>query len=214
MCADAFPLAVLAKAPLPGHAKTRLMPALGAEGAARLHARLVHHTLANACEATPCTTLWTALQHDHPLFTSLAARYAISLHPQPSGDLGQRIWTALEAMAEPGLVIGSDCPMLSASLLRRCHSALAEADVVCLPAEDGGYGLIGMQRADPRLFTDIDWGSARVMEQTARKAAALGYRLACLETVWDLDRPADLARLSTCHPQLLAGLESTKRDRD
>ena len=218
MCAEPrpgdFPLAVLAKAPLPGHAKTRLIPALGAEAAARLHARLVRHTLANACKATPDTTLWTALQHDHPLFAALAAQHAIVLKPQPSGDLGQRIWAALDAMPGPGLVIGCDCPTLSAALLRRCQAALAESDVVCLPAEDGGYGLIGMRRADPRLFTGIDWGSARVMAQTAHRTATLGYRLACLETVWDLDRPEDLARLSASHPEFLVGLDDPSPDTD
>ncbi|APX95043.1 hypothetical protein BWR19_14430 [Halomonas sp. 1513] len=211
-----FPLAILAKAPIPGLAKTRLIPALGAKGAALLHERLLRHTLevALASTAAKSITLWTALDHCHPVFQELADDHGIMLRPQPEGDLGVRIHRALHAMPEPGLLIGTDCPVITPSLLAHCHLALDQADVAMLPAEDGGYGLIGMQRADPRLFTGIDWGSARVMAQTARKAAALGYRLTCLETIWDLDRPADLTRLSAYHPQLLAGLENTNSDED
>ena len=195
MSAD-FPLAILAKAPLPGRVKTRLIPALGAETAARLHARLLRQTLAVATAATVPhrISLWTALDHAHPLFLELARHYDIELHAQPAGDLGRRMHYALTAMPGPGLVIGSDCAVLTPALLRQCHAALAESDAVCLPAEDGGYALIGAHRPDARLFAAIDWGSERVMAQTRRRVAALGWRLACPATVWDVDRPEDVAR--------------------
>ncbi|RDB43209.1 glycosyltransferase [Halomonas sp. DQ26W] len=208
MCADVT-LAVLAKAPLPGKAKTRLIPALGAEGAAQLHARLVRHTLATALATTSRVTLWTALEHHHPLFLALSEDHQIDMQPQPDGDLGQRMHHALATVTGPGLVIGTDCPVLTPELLHRCHAALSESDVVCLPAEDGGYGLIAMRRAEARLFTGIDWGTDRVMSQTAHAAAALGLRLRCLDTVWDIDRPEDLARLATHSPELLTGSPTT-----
>ncbi|EWH01411.1 hypothetical protein [Halomonas sp. BC04] len=80
-----FPLAIFAKAPLPGQVKTRLIPALGIEGATRLHERLLRHTLATAVATTPAhhITLWTALDHAHPLFLELARRYQIELRAQP-----------------------------------------------------------------------------------------------------------------------------------
>ncbi|QTF91949.1 TIGR04282 family arsenosugar biosynthesis glycosyltransferase [Halomonas sp. BM-2019] len=195
-------LAILAKAPLPGRVKTRLIPVLGAEQAARLHERLLRLTLTVAAEAAPGPriTLWTALDHTHPLFLELAERYGVELRAQPEGNLGRRMHHALAAMPGPGLLIGSDCPVLTATLLRRCQAALTEAEAVCLPAEDGGYALLGLRRSDPRLFDGIDWGSERVMAQTRRRVDALGWRLACPATVWDVDRPEDVARWLGAEP--------------
>ena len=199
-----LPLAILAKAPIPGRAKTRLMPALGPMGAARLHERLLRHTLTAALATTPAQriTLWTALDHAHPLFLELAERHGIVLRAQPDGNLGMRMHQALLAMERPGLLIGSDCPVLTPALLGTCAEALADHDVVCLPAEDGGYGLIGVRHPDPCLFENIPWGSERVMAETRERVAALGWRLACPDTVWDVDRPEDLARLWAACPAL------------
>ncbi|WP_163558714.1 TIGR04282 family arsenosugar biosynthesis glycosyltransferase [Halomonas sp. NO4] len=199
MCAEPegdFPLALLAKGPIPGQVKTRLIPALGESEAAVLHESLLRHTLALAIQATAPhrITLWTALDHAHPLFLELASRHGIGLRAQPEGDLGERMYCALAAMDGPGLVIGSDCPVLTAPLLARCWQALTTADAVCLPAEDGGYALIGARRAEPRLFTGIDWGTKRVMAQTRERLHELGWQLACPATVWDVDRPKDVAR--------------------
>jgi len=204
-----FSLAILAKAPIPGRAKTRLVPALGPAGAARLHERLLRHTLATALAATPGhrITLWTALDHAHPLFLELAKRHDVALRPQPEGDLGKRMNHALVQADGPALVIGSDCPMLSPALLGTCAEALEDHDAVCLPAEDGGYALIGVRYPDPRLFDAIPWGSERVMAETRERIAALGWRLACPATVWDVDRPEDLARLSRSHPALAGETE-------
>ncbi|MGM0984360.1 MAG: TIGR04282 family arsenosugar biosynthesis glycosyltransferase [Pseudomonadota bacterium] len=210
MCADThahFPLAILAKAPIPGQVKTRLMPALGAEGACRLHERLLQHAVDTALAATSphSITLWTALDHAHPLFRELADRHGIRLRAQPEGDLGQRMFQALQAMEEPGLLIGSDCPALTPALLERCQRALTEADAVFLPVEDGGYALVGVRRNDQRLFAAIDWGTNRVMKQTRERADALGWRLACPDRLWDVDRPEDLDRLANHSDPILNG---------
>lgn len=201
MCADPrddLPLAILAKAPIPGRVKTRLMPALGAEGASRLHERLLRHAvdIALATTSPHRITLWTALDHAHPLFRELAARHGIRRRAQSEGDLGERMYRALQAMAAPGLLIGSDCPALTPALLRRCQAALTDADAVFLPAEDGGYALVGVRRADRHLFAAIDWGTSRVMDQTRDRADELGWRLACPARLWDVDRPEDLDRLA------------------
>ncbi|WP_372613966.1 TIGR04282 family arsenosugar biosynthesis glycosyltransferase [Halomonas sp.] len=207
MCADTpgdFPLAILAKAPVPGKAKTRLIPALGAEGAARLQERLVRHTLSIALAATASRRiiLWTALDHAHPLFLELANRHGIELCAQPEGDLGARMLHAFCAMGEPGLLLGSDCPVLTPTLLKGCHHALADNDIVLLPAEDGGYALIGLREPQHRLFSAIDWGTGHVMEQTRERVARLGGKLACPARVWDVDRPEDLDRLAIDFPGL------------
>ncbi|SDL37516.1 hypothetical protein SAMN05192555_10457 [Franzmannia pantelleriensis] len=199
-----FPLAILAKAPVPGLAKTRLIPALGAKGAAMLHERLLRHTLKVALAATDAKsiTLWTALDHCHPVFQELADHHGIILRPQPEGDLGGRIHRALHAMSQPGLLIGTDCPVITPSLLAHCYLALGRADVVMLPAEDGGYGLIGVRHCDPRLFDAITWGTDAVMEETRKRITILGWQLSCPQTVWDIDRPEDLQRLSVAYPAL------------
>ncbi|MGC3874732.1 TIGR04282 family arsenosugar biosynthesis glycosyltransferase [Halomonas sp. GXIMD04776] len=207
-----FPLAILAKAPLPGQVKTRLIPRLGAEAAARLHRHLVWQTLETAVAATAAEsiTLWTSLafpgEPEHAFFDICRAHFGIHLRPQPEEDLGLRMQAALAAMPGPGLVIGSDCPMLDTALLQQCQAALASSECVLLPAEDGGYALVGACLADPRLFQDIDWGTERVLAQTIARLQELGWSYACPARVWDLDRPADLERL--------LGLPNAKRWRE
>ncbi|WP_192034919.1 TIGR04282 family arsenosugar biosynthesis glycosyltransferase [Halomonas sp. YLGW01] len=193
---DGLPLAILAKAPLPGRVKTRLIPALGAEAAARLHERLLRRTLEVALATTPAhrIVLWTGLEHDHPLFVELATRHGIARRPQPEGDLGERMLSALDAMATPGLLVGSDCPVLTPALLADCQAALALNDGVLLPAEDGGYALVGLNTPRRAFFADIAWGGERVLAQTLARAEALGWSIARPAEVWDIDRPEDLAR--------------------
>lgn len=197
-----FPLAILAKAPIPGRVKTRLISRLGAEGAAELHRQLVWQTLETAVAATSpgAITLWTSLARpstpEHVFFDDCAKHFGIHLRPQPAGDLGTRMHAALEAMPGPGLVIGSDCPVLDAPLLQRCRAVLDSVDCVLLPADDGGYGLVGARHAERRLFSAIDWSTERVMTQTLARLAALGWSYACPASVWDVDRPEDVDRLS------------------
>ncbi len=198
-------LGILAKAPLPGQAKTRLIPGVGAQRAARIHADLVRHSVATACQAFAGShiTLWTALDHAHPLFIELQEQYAISLAPQPEGDLGARMLHALGCAPGPTLLMGSDCPLISPALLQHCSQALADHDVVILPAEDGGYGLIGMNHPQPELFREIAWGSAQVMAMTRQRIQQLGLSLACPATLWDIDHPEDWSRWQALNVPLL-----------
>lgn len=204
MSADQPRLHLLAKAPLPGQAKTRLVPLLGAEGAADAHAALVRHCVANACQALPAAniTLWTSLDHTHPLFSELQAHFGVTLMPQPDGDLGARIRHALASTPGPAVVIGSDCPSIDSALLTTCVQQLDTHDVVLLPAEDGGYGLIGTQRDYPGLFELIPWGSDKVLGATRQRIEALGLRASYPATVWDIDRPDDWQRWKAILPSL------------
>ncbi|WP_075880915.1 TIGR04282 family arsenosugar biosynthesis glycosyltransferase [Vreelandella massiliensis] len=202
MCAEPLltcpPVALhlLAKAPLPGHAKTRLIPRLGKLGAADAHAELVRACVATACRAFPPhqVTLWTALEHEHPLFIALHQQYGIALKPQPEGDLGARMRHALSATPGPAMVVGSDCPSITPALLHLCAAQLADHQVVMLPAEDGGYGLIGTQEDTPTLFRDMPWGSEHVLAETRARLTACGLTAAYPATVWDVDRPEDWQR--------------------
>jgi rSAM/selenodomain-associated transferase 1 len=191
---------VFARAPTPGEAKTRLIPALGAAGAAALHSRLVMHSLDAAASArVGPVELWCAPDADDPFFRDCERRFGASLHPQGKGDLGARMHRAFESVlmrARRAILVGSDIPALSALYLRDAERALARGDdAVIGPAEDGGYTLIGLSRCHPELFRDIPWGGPEVLAETRRRMAALSWRLSELPVLWDVDRPEDLERL-------------------
>jgi uncharacterized protein len=189
-------VAVLAKAPIAGFAKTRLIPVLGAEGAARLQERLIECAVATACgAATGPVTLWATPDERHPAFQAIAARHGIALAAQGDGDLGARMLAAIAAANGPALVIGADCPALTPAHLR-ADVLRAGTDVVVLPAEDGGYVLIGTRSPQPALFSDMCWSTPRVMDDTRQRLRALGLTWCEPTTLWDVDLPGDLARLA------------------
>ncbi len=194
---DSVAIAILAKAPIPGVAKTRLVPALGAHGAAALQEALTMRAVETAVSAqTGAVTLWTTPDATHPSFRELAVKSQIAIRRQPDGDLGARMLAAIEASSGPVLVIGTDCPSLSPRHLQDVARALREgADVAVIPAEDGGYVLIGMRRPQPLLFSSIPWGTDRVMSETRQRISASKLRSCELPALWDLDRPDDLERL-------------------
>jgi len=196
--ADNCRVMVFARAP--GEAKTRLIPALGAAGAAALHRRLVMHCLRAATDAQlGPVELWCAPDAGDPFFRECERRFGVSLRSQGQGDLGTRMQGAFDAAlarASRAILVGSDIPALSAQYLREADRALAGGDdVVIGPAEDGGYVLVGLLRCDPELFRGIPWGGPEVLSQTRRRLAALSWRSRELSVLWDVDRPEDLGRL-------------------
>jgi rSAM/selenodomain-associated transferase 1 len=192
-------VAVFAKAPVAGAVKTRLAAELGGEAAAKLHARLVRHALATAIAAgVGPVELWCAPDTAHPFFAACAADLGVALHAQQGDDLGARMHHAFAHAAATGdalVVIGADCPALSAQHLRDAATALGACDAVFAPAEDGGYVLAGLARPVAPLFEDIAWGGSTVMAQTRLKLVACRLAWKELATLWDVDRPEDLARL-------------------
>ena len=192
-------VAVLAKAPIAGFAKTRLIPVLGADGAARLQASLIERTLATACAAgIGPVTLWATPDESHPALQAIGARFHVALARQCDGDLGARMLAALVAARGPALVIGTDCPALTPDHLRRAADILrGDTDVVVLPAEDGGYVLIGTRVPRPALFSEMRWSRPQVMEETRHRLRTLGLTWREPITLWDLDLPEDIGRLQT-----------------
>ena len=190
-------IAVFAKAPVAGTVKTRLVPMLGAEAAARLHAALTRHALAAAAQTHPqALQLWCSPDAAHPFFAQCAARFRCELRAQQGADLGERMANAFAANT-PLVLIGSDCPPLAATHLAGAWKALRDHDAAIAPAEDGGYALIALARPLPGLFTDIPWGDASVMQRTRERLAAARARFVELETLWDVDRPEDYRRLKS-----------------
>jgi rSAM/selenodomain-associated transferase 1 len=190
-------VAILAKAPLPGLAKTRLAPALGADGAAALQGRLIERAVdtARAADIGP-VTLWATPDQDHPAFQTLAALFGVRLACQPDGDLGARMLAALRAARGLAIVIGTDCPALRPEHLRAAAAALiGGVDAVLVPVEDGGYALIGMREPQPALFADMPWSTADVMAETRRRLTRLALSRREPARLWDVDLPEDVERM-------------------
>lgn len=196
-------LVVFARAPLPGRTKTRLIPALGAYGAMRVHQQLVMRTLATVSSAAATrggagVTLRVAPQVGHPLFQRLRRAHGLRLRVQRGADLGQRMHHALttELRTCPAAVlVGSDCPGLRADDIDTALDALSDpvagVDAVLGPALDGGYWLIGLRQPAMGLFQGVEWGSGQVAAQTRQRLRRLGWRWLELPARADLDRPAD-----------------------
>ena len=196
---SALRIIVFAKAPRPGLAKTRLIPALGAAGAAALAARMLAHTLDQAlasgvgevelCAApAPWDATWDGIELPDGI-----ARTA-----QGEGDLGERMARAAQRTGEAGagvLLIGTDCPALDAACLRRAARALHETEAVIAPTADGGYALLGLRRFDASVFADIAWSTPTVAATTLARLDALGWSCTRLPLVHDIDEPADLVHL-------------------
>jgi rSAM/selenodomain-associated transferase 1 len=207
---DGAAVVVFARAPHPGMVKTRLAELLGAEGAAGLHIRLVKRTLETARAARfRRIELHGAPDCDDPFFRFCAGHYGVTLASQAPGDLGARMLAAFESTLTAHarvLLVGSDCPALTARHLRQAERALRDgADAVLVPCEDGGYALIGLRRLEARLFEGIAWGGDTVTADTRSRLKQLGWTWRELETLWDVDRPEDYQRL------VASGLLDTRR---
>ena len=190
---------VMAKAPVPGFAKTRLIPALGAEGAAAIAHRLLDRAVEQALAADlGGVDLCYAPDSRHAAFARLAESPRVELSPQGEGDLGARMARAFErwlAHVPQVLLIGTDAPALDAALLQQAARALADTDAVFVPAHDGGYALVGLRRPTPSLFDAMLWSTSTVMAQTRERLAAAGLRHTELPAVADIDNAADLVHL-------------------
>jgi len=196
---DETAVIIFARAPRPGAVKTRLIPLLGEDGAAAFHVRILERTLETARAASfRRIELHGTPDIDDPYFRYCAGHFAVALAAQAGGDLGARMLAAFESVLADhprALLLGSDCPVLTARHLQQAERALRDgADAVFVPCEDGGYALIGLKRVDAKLFEDIAWGSDRVMAETRVRLEQRGWTWRELETLWDVDRPEDYAR--------------------
>lgn len=199
---SAVPCAIIvfARAPVSGQAKTRLIPLLGAQGAAHLQARMTAHALAKARQALAGQgplVLCAAPDASDPELAALAAQHDAQFTAQSEGDLGTRMHAAFEAFGYPALLMGSDAPCINTQDLGACAQALRDgADAVFLPAEDGGYGLVGLARSTPEIFTDMVWSTDQVMAQTRTRLCEANRSWREIRTIWDVDEPADFQRLA------------------
>lgn len=208
--AEPVAVAIQATAPFPGAVKTRLAMMLGVDSAALLQERLIIRTVeVAAAAATGPLTLWVTPHEKHPCFENLAGRIPLAFRRQPAGDLGTRMLAAVTAAGGPVLVLGTDCPVLTAAHLTDSAEALrGGADVVVIGSGDGGYVVVGMRRPIPDLFAGMSWDTPDLMPETRRRAAQLGLSMREPAHLWGVDRPTDVRRLRREGlTDLLAGID-------
>lgn len=190
---------VFAKAPLQGRVKTRLIPALGAAGAASLAGRMLDHALgqALAAEVGP-VELCASPAFDHADWAGIRLPDGVRTSDQGAGDLGARMARAAKQSLRtkrPVLLMGTDCPALTARHLRAAAAALRDHEAALIPARDGGYVLLGLRVFHPCLFRRLPWGTGGVARLTRARMAALGWHVWVGPRLADIDRPRDLGRL-------------------
>jgi rSAM/selenodomain-associated transferase 1 len=190
---------IFAKAPQPGLAKTRLIPALGAQGAAALARRMLETTLERALRAQvgPVELRVTPAISDSA-WRDIPIPEGVEISAQEEGDLGARLARATQNGLDHNaavMLIGCDCPELDSAALREAAQTLQRVDVLMHPTTDGGYALLGLRRFHPRLFSDIPWSTSSVAAKTIQEVRLLQWSLHMAAVLNDIDEPADLARL-------------------
>jgi len=189
----------MTRLPKAGFTKTRLIPALGAEGAALFHDRLARHAIGRA--SAYCLESGSNLTIRIADGTPLEAKQwlgdeSLDCREQSRGNLGERMSKAMqEAFAEDAegiLIVGTDCPLIDATTYRNATAILSKHDLVLGPALDGGYYLIGLQKPVASLFENISWGSSEVLVQTLAIAKREGLKVELLDPLPDVDLPEDL----------------------
>ncbi|NJM44122.1 MAG: glycosyltransferase [Brachymonas sp.] len=181
------------------------MPALGATEAARAQRRFILQTLHTTNHAqVGKLTLWCAPNAQHRHFRALQKQYKIHTLDQPEGDLGVRMLRCAQvhfsqANAPPLLIIGTDCALLSPGHLQEVTRSLQNHDACFIPAEDGGYVLIGLRKLIPKVFNNITWSTNAVLAQSLERLKTAGASVALLPTLWDIDEPADWQRWQAMH---------------
>jgi uncharacterized protein len=198
-------LIVFTRYPEPNQTKTRLIPLLGAEGAANLQRQMTEHTLLQVKELQKFTDISVELRFAGGNFESMQAWLGenIIYHPQGEGDLGVKMNRAISECFNNGakkvVVIGTDCPGIDAQLLATAFQHLDHSNLVLGPALDGGYYLIGLRWLAPELFQNIQWGTSKVWQQTMDIAQNLKLSCVNLKQLSDVDRPEDVAVWESHH---------------
>lgn len=185
--------ALFAKPPVAGQAKTRLLPALGAEKTERVAQALLQQTW-QTVRAAGTSAVVASTQ---PSAAALGLPDA-TVWLQGEGDLGERMERVLRRCCEQsgqGVIVGADCPALSTATLQRAHAVLREVDAVLVPAEDGGFGLIGLSRVPEGLLHGLQWSTDHALRDTVQRLTERGLTVRLLGRTFDIDTPGDLARL-------------------
>jgi rSAM/selenodomain-associated transferase 1 len=192
---------IFAKAPVLNQVKTRLIPDLGVEKATQLYRLMLTQTVNMAISSQLCPVqLWCSPDSQHQYFQALGDEYPLKLFSQQGGNLGERMLNAASCAFEVAtnvVLIGTDCLQLSESLLYQVLSQLENnnAEVNITPAHDGGYVALGMNQVRNRIFDKVDWGTARVMEQTRQALKDLAWNWTEELPLRDVDTIEDIKHI-------------------
>lgn len=189
---------IFAKYPAPNKAKTRLQPALGVEGAARMARQLLLHSIDQAIDTGFSVELCVSPVPTDSCWQAFDLPNSLRWSAQTDGDLGLRMLVASQLALQhfkKVVLVGTDCPSLTVSCIQTAVKQLDQHDAVMVPATDGGYVLLGFKQVDESLFSDIIWSTASVAAVTKQRIAALGWTLALFDPLHDIDEPKDLKHL-------------------
>ena len=196
-------LAVLAKAPIAGSVKTRLVPPLTHEQAALLYRALLIDQLEHLRGLTGCELFLLFAPPSAEAEMRALAPSAYHLSPQQGDDLGARMASAFGAMRRAGykniILIGGDLAPVPRDYFAAAFMFLESPDrrVVLGPSLDGGYYLIGANQPIDELFHGMTWSHEQVLAQTQARLITLNMRYFLLPTWFDVDTPADIDRLES-----------------
>ena len=191
-------LIIFTRYPHPGKTKTRLIPALGVEGATNLQRQMTEFTLSKVKKFQESAAISFEIRFTGGNLQLMQNWLGTELkyQLQGEGDLGKRMensfLSAFNKGAQEVVIIGIDCPSLSAEVLAQAFKKINNCDLLLGPAVDGGYYLIGLKRAIRELFINIDWGTAKVLQQTVDIAQQLNLSVGYLAPLADVARPEDL----------------------
>ena len=189
---------LFAKYPARNKAKTRLQPALGVDGAARMARQLLLHSIEHAVDTGFAVELCVSPAPTDPCWQALDLPDSLRWSTQANGDLGLRMLIASQRALQhfdKVVLIGTDCPSLTTACIQTAVQQLNQHDAVMIPATDGGYVLLGFREVDDSLFSDIVWSTASVAAVTKQRMAALGWTLSLFDPLHDIDEPKDLKHL-------------------
>ena len=211
-------IVILCKAPIAGAVKTRLVPPLTHDEAMGFHVELATRVISMVqSSGLAPVRLWGTPNVTHPFFRRLVDLNVTVTHLQEGANLGERMDVAITgSLGEPdvksSILIGTDCINLDATYLEQAIESLTHAEACLGPAEDGGYGLIGLRRPESTVFEGMAWGTDSVCAETARAMNKCFENWQLLSLLWDVDRPEDLERYNnqTATSQNASCLPSTR----
>jgi rSAM/selenodomain-associated transferase 1/rSAM/selenodomain-associated transferase 2 len=187
---------IFAKFPEEGEVKTRLAKTIGYEKATTIYKKLAEHSFS---EVKKLNTVSRYLFFTNELNREKISKWAglgFSFYPQSNGNLGEKMKTAFSKVFTKGsnktIIIGSDLPDISKSLISKAFKDLDNNDIIIGPSKDGGYYLLGMNKFYPELFDHISWSTELVLEQTIAQARLLSLKFTLLEELNDIDTIEDL----------------------
>jgi len=195
-----------AKWPVLGNVKTRLAHSIGDEKALQVHMDLMNEVLSKLISAKlegigADIELWLneipEKENEMAAIIKKTSEAIIPCKVQKGNNLGDKMADAIISSLKSYskvIIVGSDCPNISAKTLVKASKALNNSDIVLGPAEDGGYVLIGASKFKAEIFNDVAWGKGEVFDKTIKNIQTLNFTYSALEKSWDVDDLTDYER--------------------